>query len=475
MRPSSGEKHRVPIEIEPAGRANHRRFVNSSKESRVRRPERLQAKGRRQQNEFCHATANIMNGREAIHGMKKSPNHQCLSRWAIGQSFFVAVVGLVVISACSKPAEPTVDPSSSSLTPTSEAVANDPASPRKPLPPDVLRQRLELAIEHVRSRQLQTTNSFWTVFHGILGLGPNVEIIDPNTQVKTRALSYIFGGDHPLGEIRGARFVPTADGLDVSIGPTHVGQGHQDQFIAEIAQWGVPKDTPVVVFGKQYSMMDFVKESMAHSRVGQELSWSTVVIASYVGTDVEWTNKFGEKLNFEQLLESEWKASIDQAACGGTHRLFGMTWCYFTHRRNGGDVEKGIWKKVKEKLDAHVELAKKYQNPDGSFSSNHFRGPGATTDLSDNLASSGHIFEWLASHLPDTAIRETWMQDACMAVSLMILDAKDLPMESGALYHATHGLITYHQRMFKAAPDTAPPTPEAISNPAPEASVKEGP
>jgi hypothetical protein len=335
--------------------------------------------------------------------------------------------------------------------------------------PDVLRQRLELAIEHVRSRQLQTTNSFWTVFHGILGLGPNVEIVDPNTQAKTRALTYIFSGDRRLGEIRGARFVPTADGLDVTIGPTHVGQGHQDQFIAEIAQWGVPKDTPVVVFGKQYTMMDFVKESMAHSRLGQELSWSTVVIASYVGTDATWTNRFGEPLTFEQLLESEWKASVDQAACGGTHRLFGMTWCYFTHKRAGGNVDQGVWKNVKEKLDAHVELAKKYQNPDGSFSANYFRGPGTSNNLADRLASSGHIFEWLASHLPDSEIREPWMQDACMSVSMMILDAKDLPMESGALYHATHGLITYHQRLFKETnpqPQAEPAAESATEPPA---------
>jgi hypothetical protein len=390
---------------------------------------------------------------------------------SLGIEAIIAVALTVNLLGCA----PSTAPSPAAVTAASAspepAVPSEPVE-RKALAPDILRQRLELAIEHVRSRQLQTTNSFWTVFHGILGLGPNVEIVDTNTQAKTRALTYIFSGDKRFGEIRGARFVPTADGLDVTIGPTHVGQGHQDQFIAEIAQWGVPKETPVVVFGKQYSMMDFVKEAMAHSRIGQELSWSTVVIASYVGTDAEWTNRFGEKLTFDQLLESEWKASIEQAACGGTHRLFGMTWCYFTHKRNGGDVEKGIWKNVKEKLDAHVELARKHQNPDGSFSSNYFR-PGSSTSLSDRLASSGHIFEWLASHLPDEVVREPWMQDACMSVSLMILDAKNLPMESGALYHATHGLITYHQRLFKSPQSEPDPATHETASPAPAVTVPE--
>ena len=333
--------------------------------------------------------------------------------------------------------------------PAETAAAVVPEKPKEPITPDLLRQRLELAIEHVRSRELQTTNAFWTVFHGMLGLGPSTPLTDPKTGVKVPALKYVFSGNFPHGEIRGAKFVPTAEGLDVTIGPVHVGQGHQDQFIAEMAQWGVKKDMPVVVFGKNYTMMDFVRESMAHSRVGQELSWSIVVVATYVGTDAEWTNRFGEKLKFNDLLLSEYKVDTNQQACGGTHHLFGLTWCYFTHLRNGGNVEEGIWKDIKTKLDQHVEIAKKTQNPDGSFSSNYFRAPGYTPDLESRLGSSGHILEWLATHVPDEQLTEPWLQEAAMAVSLMILDSKAMPIESGALYHATHGLSTYHHRVYK--------------------------
>ena len=45
----------------------------------------------------------------------------------------------------------------------------------KPVPkPSGPRERIEAAIQNVRERDLQTTNGFWTVFHGILGLGPSV-------------------------------------------------------------------------------------------------------------------------------------------------------------------------------------------------------------------------------------------------------------------------------------------------------------
>jgi hypothetical protein len=352
-------------------------------------------------------------------------------------------------------AEPTPDASQAMPDPS-------PAAPAAPVAPDVLKSRLESAIEHVRSRELQMTNAFWTIFHGMLGLGPNVEIVDPASGSRVNALRYVFGGDFKFGAIRGANFVPTAEGLDVTIGPVHVGQGHQDQFIAEIAQWGVPADTPVVVYGKPYTMMDFVRTSMARARVGQELSWTIVVVAHYVGTDAAWTNRMGEKVTFEDILLSEVDAPLDNAACGGTHRLFGITWCYFIHLRAGKDVGVGVWKKAKDKLDEAVEVAKKFQNPDGSFSANYFRGAGTTSDVEDRIGSSGHIFEWLATYLPDETLREPWMQDAALAVSMMILESKARPIESGALYHATHGLVTYHHRLFNSRPPAdSPALPES--------------
>lgn len=314
---------------------------------------------------------------------------------------------------------------------------------------DILRQRLDAAIEQVRSRQLITTNAFWTIFHGMLGLGPNVPLFDPKTGESTPALPYIFAGKFPHGEIRGAKFLPTADGLDVTIGPVHVGQGHQDQFVAEMTEWGVPIETPVVVYGKTYTFRDFVTESMARARVGQgqELSWAIVVIGDHMGTDSQWTNRYGEKLTFEDLVRDEVDASITEAACGGTHRLYGLTWALACHLRDGGKIER-VWKDVADKLDEHVELARKYQNPDGSFSSEYFRGPGYSDNLQERLGSSGHIFEWLAQHVNDEQLREDWMQKGAVAVALMILDARDSAMESGALYHATHGLVTYRKRLY---------------------------
>ena len=89
-----------------------------------------------------------------------------------------------------------------------------PVSRVKPLQmPGGLQQRLEFAINNVRHRDLETTNGFWTVFHGIIGLGPSVTLRYPHTDKRVNALDYICSG----GEVRGMEFIPTREGMDVAL------------------------------------------------------------------------------------------------------------------------------------------------------------------------------------------------------------------------------------------------------------------
>src|SRR5437879_4790862 len=113
-----------------------------------------------------------------------------------------------------------------------------------PMPPppenmEALRPRIEAALDQVRSRDLVVEHGFWTVFHGILGTGiENTMIKDPKTKQRVNAMDFIREG----GELPGLEFVPTRHGLDVRTVDARVnadqeffGQGHQDQFIAEMA------------------------------------------------------------------------------------------------------------------------------------------------------------------------------------------------------------------------------------------------
>jgi hypothetical protein len=323
--------------------------------------------------------------------------------------------------------------------------------------PSSTRFRIESAVENVRQRDLLTTNGFWTVFHGILGLGPSVKLVDPVTRTKVNALEYICNG----GRLDGLRFIPTEWGLDVeTTGPTGRGQGHQDYFIAEMAVWGLAPTYRFRVYGRDYTYADFVNHTKMRASVtkNQELSWAIVVIGRYLGTDLEWTNGYGEKLRFEDLVRYELDATISEAACGGTHRLAGLNFVHHLHLQKGGKTE-GVWKEIVDKTAKYRDLAKKYQNADGSFSADFFNGPGNVEDKQRRIYTTGHTLEWLALALSDEELKAQWVQDAANALAMMILDLQGSGIEGGSLYHAVHGLLIYYARVYE--PQTLGP-PELL-------------
>lgn len=355
----------------------------------------------------------------------------------------VGALAAIVCASCAPVDSPTVATKSleESELPPPERLELTPS----PLPPGP-RPRIEAAIDNVRSREMLTTNGFWTVFHGILGLGPKaVTLRNPETGAHVNAVDYICNG----GTVRGMQFISTKWGLDVQTGPQFVGQGHQDQFIAEMAQWGMPADRTFLVFGKEYTFMDFVRHAQARAQLttNQELSWAILVIGQYLGTDITWTNGHGEQLHFEDLVRYELDQPIENAACGGTHRLFGLSWVLHLHLSKGGTKE-GVWKDIAAKTAQYRDLAHKYQNPDGSFSTSFFRGPGNDPDRQLRINSTGHTLEWLSLALSTEELKQQWVQDAANALALMILDIQGQPMEGGTLYHAVHGLIIYYARVY---------------------------
>jgi hypothetical protein len=332
-------------------------------------------------------------------------------------------------------------------------------------PSDPLRMRIEAALESVHRRDLLTTNSFWTIFHGILGMGPGATLKEPGTNNRYNALDYIFS--ERGGNIRGLAFVPTTVGKEVGLDVITVGkdpflkeheaQGHQDQFVAEMIQWGVSPNREIKIAGlpdRTFKFQDFVTESKARARVDQdqELGWCLIVVAEYGGgTEAEWTNRFGQKLKFEQMLEYEMKADMNIAACGGTHRLFGVAWAYHRHAAHCKKHDKAmsdVWKRAKEYLEKYKNLSHEWQAPDGVFSTGYYREKQYAPEIEPRMATSGHILEWLAQYVTDEEIRSEWMEKGARSLSQVILDSDRVPVASGSLYHAAHGLAVYHERRY---------------------------
>jgi hypothetical protein len=338
-------------------------------------------------------------------------------------------------------------------TPTPKNGGSPVVAPVEPPASKLLKDRIDFALQRVAERELETTYGFWTIFHAILGLGPeNMMLVDPKTKERFKAIDYICEGK----PVNGLRFFVTPHGLDVETATRpdgkiaiFVGQGHQDQFIAEMVQWGLPPDRTFVVEGKNYKFQDFLNHTKmrASTTQKQELSWAILVIGEHFGTDHAWTNERGEKLRFEDIVRYELNEPIDTAACGGTHRLFGLTWALHRHREKGGKLE-GVWKDVAAKLEEHKQNAKKNRNGDGCFSTDYFKGPGDVKENQLRISTTGHILEWLSLAMTDKELKQGWVEDAVNALAKTIWESQREGIEGGALYHAAHGLNMYRDRVF---------------------------
>jgi hypothetical protein len=321
-----------------------------------------------------------------------------------------------------------------------------------------LESRIFAAIELAKGRQLNVSHGFWTIFHGILGLGPAFEIFDPVANKQVNALDYIRLG----GKMEGLRFDYRGNGIDVFTADDIVrffAQGHQDQFVAEMAQWGVPKTLPFKVDGKDYTFADFVAFTKYRASVTrkQELAWALLIIAEYDGTNVAWTNQFNEAITLEDIVRYENDSPMDPdetnkigqlpLACGGTHRLYGLSWALHVHLEKGGKLT-GVWKKLSERLEQFKKTAKLTRNEDGSLSTNYMVKKGHSPMPVDQLSTTGHTFEWLALSLSDKELREPWVEEAASRLATLFSEVKDQVIDGGAMYHAVHGLLIYYARVF---------------------------
>ena len=138
---------------------------------------------------------------------------------------------------------------------------------------------------------------------------------------------------------------------------------------------------------------------------------------------------------------------LGSSACGGTHRLIGLTTALDRHLADGGQLV-GAWALADEVIGQAILDAQQYQNSDGSFSTRYFAGPGSSLDLAQNLGTTGHILEFLALALNDDQLQEPWIRQAAANLCGLFETTRSVPLECGALYHAAHGLVLYRQRLW---------------------------
>ncbi|MFM7413098.1 MAG: hypothetical protein ACKO6E_07815 [Planctomycetota bacterium] len=209
----------------------------------------------------------------------------------------------------------------------------------------------------------------------------------------------------------------------------------------------------MVAGGRRFTVDDLLTQAQADIRPGQEATWTLMALAAWLPPDAAWTSGDGDTWTTERVVAMEAAADIPSAACGGAHRLYGLATALAAYRRGTGDEPTGGWADAAAVLDLHLEQARRFQQPDGSFSVRPFERPGSSPDVFARLSATGHVFEVLAIALEDERLREPWVTRAADRLVAFLEETADLDVECGALYHAAHGLALYRGRV---CPDGGP-------------------
>ncbi|MGY8768452.1 MAG: ADP-ribosylation factor-directed GTPase activating protein isoform b [Pirellulales bacterium] len=345
-----------------------------------------------------------------------------------------------------------------SCRPVVEPVGNlvDPTQ-QQTLDPDALKNRIDAVLDYTyEKRHLSTQDhAAWQILHGALTYQRDFQVKHEGKLVS--AVDHILEGGPMKGWTveRGNQYTDEHSGeerfgLRAIMEPgTKAGQGHHDQWLAVLSQCQLPPETEIKVGSDVYTVADFVNQVQLDSsrNTDQEFSWTLIGLTGYLPTDATWNDSFGEPWSIEKLVQAEVDHGFNTGACGGTHRLIGISMALNRHEAADGKVE-GTWSSARELIEQGIDTARSYQNPNGSFSTNYFLRPGSSPDLAEDLSTTGHTLEFLALSRTEAELKEPWMMRAADHMCEVFEKTEGIPLECGALYHAAHGLALYRERMF---------------------------
>ncbi|MBX3435985.1 MAG: hypothetical protein KF861_00620 [Planctomycetaceae bacterium] len=320
------------------------------------------------------------------------------------------------------------------------------------------------AIEKTGHRYLDANQHRpWQITHGLLAMRRDFMLRDGNRTVN--AIDWISNGGTFRGEYwfeateHGGRAHPYN-------GVPYEFEGHVNQTLALLAHSNLPLTHEFTVArGRKVTMADMVRHAQMTVSTKEEITWTLWFLTHYLDIDTEWTNAAGEPWSLEELVRLQTKGKVIGAPCGGTHGLFAIAYARNAYLYKHGEL-RGVWFEADQKVKQHIELARSLQNPDGSFSTEMFKGPGHSRDFNERIKASGHMLEWLMMAVPHSRLNEAWIRKSVASIATDLVHNAARPAECGPLYHALNSLILYRDRVAPVRRQV----PETIVESAPAAS-----
>ena len=317
---------------------------------------------------------------------------------------------------------------------------------------EVLQKQLDDILDFTFQQRRLTLeqHAAWQILHGALVYQRDFLVYDQGQPVS--AIDHLLAGR----SMRGWNLEPVSHGLSDQRGlrvimdeGSKAGQGHADQWLAVLAQSGLPPTQTIVVDGNQYTIADLVRQVQwdLPRNLQQEYSWTLIGLTTYLPTDEKWTASDNQTWSVERLIRSETEQDLFDSACGGTHRLIGMAMAVNRHLDQEGKLT-GAWKLADDRIQQAIQMAQDTQNPDGSFSTAFLSSRRSSLDLAENLGTTGHVLEFLVLAMSDEQLSEPWVKRAVARLTKIFELTKSVDLECGKLYHAAHGLALYRDRLY---------------------------
>jgi hypothetical protein len=153
------------------------------------------------------------------------------------------------------------------------------------------------------------------------------------------------------------------------------------------------------------TLWDVLRDSIANFHTHQkELEWTALAYALYLPPVREWTNRFGERATFDDLVEELLARELRTSSCCGTHVVYTLTILARVDQQIpvlGATARQRLWQRLRDV----IQVVRASQAADGGWSADWYRRltpqlePPPVNARPDQpnirLTATGHLAEWL--------------------------------------------------------------------------------
>jgi hypothetical protein len=229
---------------------------------------------------------------------------------------------------------------------------------------------------------------------------------------------------------------------------------HANDLLATLAESGVPLDAPLRMRDGEAKVSDLLESSLRRFHLNQlEYEWTAIAYARYVFPQPDWRNKYGQRIDVDQLVDEIIGHPPGLGPCNGLHRLEALAVLY-----RSDEQAPSLSKRTRLKILTHMKHVSAVlpgaQSSDGFWTREWTQGrAGNKSSLHDQLLVTGHHLEWLALAPEEVQPpRETIVRAGqWLARTLVEMDEKQLLEAYGPYTHAARALCLWRSKNPLAA------------------------